>query len=167
MMKPFSVYCMVAMLSREPLRWRKTLANFGQLAAITLLPGDFPGEALDVGADRGVLDEQLLDLADRVEHRRVVLASEVAAELLERGAGELAAQVDADLARLRRRLGPAAGVEVAHLLVEVAGDDLLDLGDGHRRGSRRRSLAEHLLRERQFDRPLSERRVAEHLRQRP
>src|SRR5258706_14428174 len=92
-----------------------------------LLAVDFAGEAFEVGADGGVLELQLLDLADRVEHRRMVLAAEVAAQLLEGGAGELAAQVDADLARLRRGLGPAARVEVADLLVEISGDDLLDL----------------------------------------
>src|SRR5579883_1148820 len=92
-----------------------------------LLAADFAAQAFHVAPDGRVLGQQLLDLADRVEHGRVVLAAEVASEFLEGGSREFAAEVDADLPGLGRGLGPAPRVQVAHLLVEVAGDNLLDL----------------------------------------
>src|SRR5687767_6728971 len=69
MRNPSWLYWTAATIRREPPRWRKSLASLGRPGAIALLPGDFAGQALDVGADRGVLAEQLLDLSDRVEHR--------------------------------------------------------------------------------------------------
>ena len=67
-----------------------------------LLAADLAGEAFDVPSDGDILAEQLLDLPDRVEHGGVILAAEVATQLLQGGSSELTAQVDADLTGLRR-----------------------------------------------------------------
>src|SRR5690606_16614645 len=68
-------------------------------------------DRVGAGPELLVARQFLLDLLDRVDHRRMVAAAEQPADLDEREAEELAHQVHGDLARDREILGAPLGAE--------------------------------------------------------
>src|SRR5205085_7014015 len=59
---------------------------------------ELAGEQPDVGIELRILRAQFLDLADCVDHRRMVASAEAAADLGQRARGELLREVHGDLA---------------------------------------------------------------------
>ena len=78
----------------------------------------------------GIFLEQALDLVDGVQDGGVVLAAEGAADLGERGVGELAGEVHRDLAGEGDGLGAVLGPHVGELDAEELGRLPLDVLDG-------------------------------------
>src|SRR5205807_2351669 len=78
-------------------------------------------------AELGIFLEEGLDLVDRVQDGRVVLAAEGAADLGERGVGELTREVHRDLPREGDGPRPVLRLEVGELYAEELGDASLDL----------------------------------------
>src|SRR5690349_1194272 len=128
------------------------------------------GDPLDKSVDRlaelWVLLHEDLDLVHRVQHGRMVLAAERAADLRQRGMGELTGEIHRDLAGERHRLRAVLRLEVGeldpvglrHLALNLFDrDDLLFLAP---------EIAEHFLSE--VDRHLAsgERTKRDHARER-
>src|SRR3990172_7705015 len=101
----------------SPLWWRGSYAELGR-------------ELRHVVRDLGVARDGLADALLRRHHGRVVPLVELARDLLERLAGEKAAQVHGDLARQRDLLLPALARQLGPREVVVLGHLFLDALDG-------------------------------------
>src|SRR5260370_38058732 len=73
---------------------------------------------------------QLFDLVDRMQHRGVVLAAELAADLRKRSGGELLDDIHRHLARKSDRARVTADLEVLLPQIKVLADSFLDQVDG-------------------------------------
>ena len=69
-------------------------------------------QILDLVAKPRVTVELLVDLADRMQHRRMIAVAEAAANLGQRSRGQLLGEIHTDLARPDHRPMPALGQEV-------------------------------------------------------
>jgi hypothetical protein len=87
----------------------------------------------------------LFDLVDRVEHRRVMLAAELAADLRQRRGGELLHDVHRDLSRESDGARVAADFQILLAQVEVLADALLNQVDRNALFLRRDDVAQDLL----------------------
>src|SRR3954467_8830695 len=92
-----------------------------------------PGcEVLNEVVHRSILRDQAGDLGRRVDHRGVVAAAELLADLRQRGVCELPRQVYRDLAGVGDRLRSPLAAELRDREPEAVGDRLLDPSDRDR-----------------------------------
>ena len=85
--------------------------------------------SLDLLGERGVVADQALDLAHRVQHRGVVAAAEAPPDLGQRAQRQRLCQIHRDLARAHHIGGAARGQEIGAADIVLPRDDALDVLD--------------------------------------
>ncbi len=116
-------------------------------------------ERLEMRAHLGVGRAEVLDLADRAHHRRVIAVAEGATELGEAALEALLAEIHRDVTRERDALVAILREEVARPELEVVADDALDVVDAGFVRARARRGRELLPGEVEVDHAPEERRL--------
>src|SRR5206468_549710 len=120
-------YSRTSRLWSQPMRTREIQNGEGvNRAQRSGSQGETLREPVNGLAQRGIFAKQGLDLADRVQDRGVIHAAEGAADLGERGVGELPRQIHGDLTREGHRFRPILGLQLGELEPETFGNLPLD-----------------------------------------
>ena len=121
---------------------------------------ELPRQQADVGVELGVARAQLLDLADGVDHRRVVAAAEAAADVGQRLGRQLLRQIHRHLARPGDFAGAAGRGHLGLADPVMLGDLGLDLVDRNPALVGAQDVGQHFLDERDVDRPPGHHRIS-------
>src|SRR5258705_10026824 len=114
--------------------WRGSASSRGQARGKRVDDGGsqgYPlGKRVDSLLELGVFLNEALELGDGVQHGGVILTTEGAPDVAERGVGELTREVHGNLAREGHGLGAILGAHVGELDAEELGRLALDVLDG-------------------------------------